>query len=459
MDCLTFLKQLPDESVNMVMTSPPYWGLRDYGVEGQIGLETDFRDYIRKIVAVFHEVKRVLKRDGSVWLNLGDTYSQSGGAGGQYDRWHSKSRIDGLKKYEGHKADGIPSKCLLGIPWRIALEMIDDGWILRNCVIWHKPNHMPASVKDRLANAYEFIFFFVKNRKYYFDLDAIREPHKTLSLERYQRSVNKGTAVVETGKSTAENSPNNHRKNHAPKWFLSSYDKDANYKGKFNGIGTLSEKFGSPRARNLRLPTVHDKTRPKADGMKKGGMAPPPNVHRTDPNRVWNRVGKNPGDVVTLTEREIALIDFFKNRGSGGNPSHGIQGSTLGSTHALGKNPSDVIKWNDIPGQRVQSIAEHSGYFSKDGKLLVNASGKNPGDFWRINTKPFKGAHFAVYPEELCVKPILSSSKFGDIILDPFIGSGTTAVVAKRLGRRFLGCDINPEYVKIARKRLEVVCN
>jgi DNA modification methylase len=428
MDCLQFLKKLPDESINMVMTSPPYWGLRDYGVEGQIGLETDFMDYIRKIVEVFHEVKRVLKKDGSLWLNLGDTYSQSGGAKGQ-NKWHSKSRIDGLKKYDGHKVDGIPNKCLLGIPWRIALEMINDGWILRNCIIWHKPNHMPASVKDRLTNAHEFIFFFVRSKKYHFDLDVIREPHKTKIFEEL------------------------HTKN-VPQLI----NKQNNYQGKFNDMGTLSEKFGSPRARNLRLITVHDKTRPKADGMKKGGMAPPPNVHRTDPDRVWNRVGKNPGDVM-LTGRERMLMDFFNTKGSGGNPGHGIQGSTLGSTHNIGKNPGDVIKWNDVPGQKIQSIAEHSGYFNKNGKLLVNIIGKNPGDFWRINTKPFKGAHFAVFPEELCVKPILSSSRVGDVVFDPFIGSGTTAVVAKKLGRRFLGCDISPEYVKMAVRRIEALCN
>ncbi len=426
MDCLKFLKKLPDESINMVMTSPPYWGLRDYGAEGQIGLETDFRDYIRKIVEVFHEAKRVLKKDGSLWLNLGDTYSQSGGAKGQ-DKWHSKSRIDGLKKYDGHRVEGIPNKCLLGIPWRIALEMIDDGWVLRNCVIWHKPNHMPASVKDRLTNAYEFLFFFVKSKKYYFDLDAIREPHKTKSLDSLSVS-------------------------------LVPINKRNDYHGKFEGkVGV--EAYGSPRARYLRLRTVHDKTRPKADGIKKGGMLPPPNVHRTDPDRIWNPVGKNPGDVITLTERERMLIDFFNSKGSGGNPGHGIQGSTLGSTNPLGKNPSDVIKWNDIPGQRAQSIAEHSGYFSKDGRLLINVSGKNPGDFWRITTRPYKGAHFAVYPEEICRKPILSSSRAGDVILDPFIGSGTTAVVAKKFSRKFIGCDINPEYVRIARKRLEVDCN
>jgi len=129
----------------------------------------------------------------------------------------------------------------------------------------------------------------------------------------------------------------------------------------------------------------------------------------------YHPLGKNPGDVF-LSERTCNLINFFKRKGSGGNPGHGIEGSTLGSGHALGKNP---------------------------------------GDFWNICTKPFKGAHFAVYPETLCIRPILSSSRVGDVIFDPFIGSGTTAVVAKKLGRRFLGCDIKPEYVKMAEERLK----
>ncbi|MGQ9719444.1 MAG: DNA-methyltransferase [Nitrososphaerales archaeon] len=128
-------------------------------------------------------------------------------------------------------------------------------------------------------------------------------------------------------------------------------------------------------------------------------------------------MGRNPGDIIeTLTERQKNLIKFFRQKGSGGNPGHGIEGSTLGSTHPLGRNP---------------------------------------GDFWSINTKPFKGAHFSVYPEELCVRPILSSSRLGDVVLDPFVGSGTTAVVAKKLGRHYLGCDINPGYVRMAEERIE----
>ena len=342
MDCFEFIEKLPDESVNMVMTSPPYWGLRDYGVEGQIGLEPDFRDYVKKLCEVFHKLKRVLKRDGSFYLNLGDTYSASAGARGQYEKWHSLSRIDGLKKFEGHKDKEIPAKCLLGIPWRVALSLIDNKWILRNDIIWHKPNGMPSSVKDRLTNTHEHVFHFVKSKKYYYNLDAIRVPYRW--AEKDKRSLLR-RVEHNSGKTKLENAQFG-----------------------FNGVG-------------------------------------------------YNPLGKNPGDVF-LTERASKLVDFFKRKGSGGNPGHGIQGSTLGSSHPLGKNP---------------------------------------GDFWNVCTRPFKGAHFAVYPETLCIKPILSSSRPGDVIFDPFVGSGTTALVAKKLGRKFLGCDIKPEYVKIAEERLKTV--
>jgi len=342
MDCLEFMKRLPNESVNMVMTSPPYWGLRDYGVEGQIGLEPDFRDYIKKLLEVFHELRHVLKNDGSLYLNLGDTYSARGGAGGQYDKWHSLSRIDGLKKFEGHSDKKIPAKSLLGIPWRVALSLMDDKWILRNDIIWHKPNGMPASVKDRLTNTHEHIFHFVKSKKYFYDLDAIRVPHKCAEKDR---------------RSLLRRVEHKSRKNEFK-----------NAQIGFNCVG-------------------------------------------------YHPLGKNPGDIF-LSERACNLIDFFKKKGSGGNPGNGIEGSTLGSGHPFGKNP---------------------------------------GDFWDICTKPFKGAHFAVYPETLCIRPILSSSRKGDVIFDPFIGSGTTAVVAKRLGRRFLGCDIKPEYVKMAEERLKII--
>ncbi|MBI2183955.1 MAG: site-specific DNA-methyltransferase [Thaumarchaeota archaeon] len=441
--------------------------MRDYGIKGQIGLEPDYREYVNKLVSIFVELQRVLKKDGSFYLNLGDTYSHSGGAGGQYHRLSSKNRIDGFKKYQGHRVKSLPPKCMIGIPWRIAFALIHKGWILRNDIIWHKPNALPSSVKDRLTNTYEHVFHFVKSRKYFYNLDAIRVPHKVVGVTDLRPPGILRQRLYERSRYNFSKDP--HLKQ---------------YQGKFESD---SEKFGSPRARRTR---------------------------KEFQQRDYHPNGKNPGDVVNLTNRELTLIKFFRSKGSGGNPGHGIQGSTLGETHYLGKNPGDVLAvvqdatrpkadgvmktggmlpppnvhkenperlWNPKgknPGdilkidgvsftRNVGRITRHEVEKAKSqpSKRILrwvyrpNPLGRRPGDFWIINTRGFKGAHFAVYPEELLRRPILSSSRVGDVVFDPFIGSGTTAVVARKLERRFLGCDINPEYVRMAEERLRGVLN
>ncbi|MCW4010042.1 MAG: site-specific DNA-methyltransferase [Candidatus Bathyarchaeota archaeon] len=289
--------KLPDESVNLVMTSPPYWGLRDYGVQGQFGLEQTWQEYVANLVKVGKEVLRILKKDGSFYLNLGDTFQD---------------------------------KRKLGIPWRVRFALNEIGWISRADIVWHKPNAMPASVKDRLSCTYEMIFHFVKSKKYYFDLDAIREPHKTKPAK-------------------------------APTAKFSAWHKKTRYRGKFCKAPD-PEKFGSPRARLLR------------------------------------------------TYRNVPV-----------SPPH----------------RSSYGEW---------AMMHRS--------LMYHPKGKNPGDLFAIHTRPSGIEHFAVYPEALCIKPMLSSSRPGDIVFDPFAGGGTTAVVAKRLERRFLGCDISSKYVRFAKRRL-----
>jgi site-specific DNA-methyltransferase (adenine-specific) len=310
-DCWEIMRQMPPESVDLVMFSPPYWGLRNYGEgtetvwgdgwRGQLGLEPDFRMYIEHLVEIGNLVWRVLKKTGSWYLNLGDTYFE---------------------------------KQLLGIPWRIALALQEKGWILRNDIIWHKPNAMPSSVKDRLTCTYEHIFFFVKSRRYYYDLDSIREPHKT--------------------------------------------------------------KFGYQYPKRL---TKHD----LAVG-RVGNFSYPDPLHTKE----YHPLGKNPGDVF---RDKTANEEVFK-----------------------------------VGGMRLPPEPEEEGAF--------HPLGKNPGDFWEITTKPFKDAHFAVYPPEICVRPILSSCPPDGIVLDPMCGSGTTCAVAKALGRNYIGIDINPKYVEMARKRV-----
>jgi len=173
-DCLDVLKELPDGAVDCCVTSPPYWGLRDYGVEGQLGLEKTPEEYVAKMVEVFREVRRVLKPEGTLWLNLGDSYNGSGGAGGDYNTGGLK---EGQPKYGRKDTPTLKPKDLVGIPWMVAFALRADGWWLRQDIIWAKPNPMPESVTDRCTKSHEYIFLMSKSAKYYYDNDAIREPH------------------------------------------------------------------------------------------------------------------------------------------------------------------------------------------------------------------------------------------------------------------------------------------
>ena len=309
-DCLEVLKDMESESVNCVMTSPPYWALRDYGVEGQLGLEPTFQEYINRLCDIFDEVKRVLRKDGTCWVNIGDTYSgnssysSKGRAGFEQKEGNIKEWLD--PKLPARKRarqlvdmDGIENKCLCQIPSRFSIEMCNRGWILRNELIWYKPNCMPSSVKDRFTVDFEKIFFFVKNKRYWFETQY--EPHEWLEKEKRRKNFNKKIS------------------------YNSKYPK---------GVGA--------------------------------------------------------------TQR------FTEN-----------------------------------------SRAER-----------YNKEGRNKRCVWKITTKPFKGAHFAVFPEKLVETPIKAGCPKGGTVLDPFSGAGTTGVVAKKLGRNFIGIELNSEYVKMSEDRI-----
>jgi len=303
-DCLEELKKLDSESVNCCVTSPPYWALRDYGVEGQLGLEPTFQEYITKLCDIFDEVKRVLRKDGTCWVNMGDTYGGSGkGAGGK-----TKKQLTNKGSYfkipketyvpdKAPKVHGDVAKCLCQIPSRFSIEMCNRGWILRNEIIWHKPNCMPSSVKDRFTVDFEKIFFFVKNKKY---------------------------------------------------WFETQYEPNKN---------------------------------PEAD--------------------VRRLMGNN--------------NDTTRQGGSG------------------------AMKHKNRDEEKTRESAMR---------------GRNKRAVWKITTKPFKGAHFAVFPEELIETPIKAGCPKGGTVLDPFCGSGTTGVVAKKQRKEFVGIELNSEYIKMAEKRI-----
>lgn len=311
-DALAVLREMPDASVDCCVTSPPYLGLRDYGVDGQIGAEKSPAEYVERLRELFAEVRRVLADDGTLWLNLGDSYS-SGGRG-TYDIEGGKTRARGhLKSRPG---SDLPDKNLIGIPWRTAFALQDGGWILRNSIIWHKPNAMPESVTDRLSNRHENLFMFSKSRRYWFDLDPIREKY-----------------VPQTGMANS----------------FARDTKDADVPG---------PGYGQHRQ------------------------------DRSDPT-------------------------------------------------ALGKRPDRI-------GMQPQAI-EFGGVHNS-----VHVAGKNPGDVWEIATTPFPGAHFAAYPPELVRRCIVSGCKPGGTVLDPFSGSGTTGMVAQKHGRKYIGIDLNAEYLDLS---------
>lgn len=184
-DAAAVLKRLPAESFAACVTSPPYWGLRDYGIKGQIGSETDIKDYLRKLVDIFRDVRRTLRTDGTLWLNIGDSYTSGGRTWRDVDKKNVARGMD----YRAPTPEGLKPKDLIGVPWRLAFALQADGWFLRTDIVWHKPNAQPESVKDRPARVHEYIFLFSKSERYFYDHEAVREPTLGSSGTRNRRSV------------------------------------------------------------------------------------------------------------------------------------------------------------------------------------------------------------------------------------------------------------------------------
>ena len=324
-DALNVLTKIPDNHIDCCITSPPYYGLRDYGVAGQIGLEETPSEYIEKLVAVFREVRRILKNDGTLWLNMGDSYAGSGKGRNADGTAYQDDSIFGIRNAQ---MGGIiqnstnieyKRKDLMGIPWRLAFALQADGWYLRQDIIWYKPNCMPESVKDRCTKSHEYIFLLGKSDKYYFDYEAIKEP--AVGFNNIPPAGSKGTSRL-----------NSRRRKGNSKTF-------------------------------------------------RGGAY------------INNQVFNNSGDII---------------RGS-----HGNTENTTGL--------------------------------------------RNKRDVWSVSTQGCKDAHFATFPEKLVEPCILAGCRSGGTVLDPFIGSGTTAVVAAKNGRRYIGIELNPDYADIALKKIKEV--
>lgn len=323
-DSVEYLRSLPDCCVDCCVTSPPYYGLRDYGVEGQIGLEATPDEYIRRLLNVFREVRRVLKPSGTLWVNIGDSYAGSGKGAWKNKDASKEVYIPNLGDPQTRMPntwDGIKPKDLIGIPWMLAFALRADGWYLRQDIIWSKPNGMPESVRDRCGKSHEYIFLLSKSSRYYFDADAIKTPAKDSTIRRVAQDVEHQTGSARTLKTN----------------------------------GTMKAVIGGRKRQK-----------------QNESLAP------------------------------------------------------------------------DDPMKRNNSFREYE-YKPYANKRSV----------WEVPTKPFKEAHFAVYPPKLIVDCIKAGCPEGGVVLDPFMGSGTTALVARKLNRHFVGCELNPEYAQIAVDRLK----
>jgi site-specific DNA-methyltransferase (cytosine-N4-specific) len=307
----------------MVVTSPPYWGLRDYGMTGQIGLEASLEEWLNSILEVMSAVRDVLADDGTLWLNLGDAYANDGKWGGETGGKQAylpeeTRRRNGRER----RVTGLKPKNMMGQPWRVAFALQDEGWYLRSDIIWHKPNVMPESIEDRPTKAHEYVFLFAKSDRYHYDAAAISEP---ASVESHARAA-----------------------------------------------------------------------RGRSDHHK------------------W--AGGGPGDQTIAKKTPVAGRKRDVGIGANARPRKAVPN-----------------RYNDSFDSAVTDVVAY----------------RNARTVWTIPTQPFSGGHFATFPEDLVARCILAGSRPGDVVLDPFMGSGTVAKVATDLARSYIGCELNPAYVEL----------
>lgn len=372
-DALRLLGNMPSQSVNCVVTSPPYFGLRNYQVDGQIGLEETPQAYVAKLVELFREVRRVLRDDGTVWLNLGDSYVGGGGYSPDAPSNQNGGSLSSRRVGEGggrttsaiRLVEGLPSKNLLGIPWRVAFGLQDDGWILRSDIIWAKPSCMPESVTDRPTKAHEYIFLFAKSQRYFYDADAIREP-------------------LETPMHNPGNKDKRFNKQGTNSW----------------DVDRMDEVWGNPLGRNKRS-VWEIATEPNA--FAHFATFPTkliePMILAGCPDKVCSKCG---AAWVREVERETVNIRPGNVSGKDATAPHFIEKGSGGNTNLR---------------YRPETTRQTIGF--------------KPTCTCNADTRP-------------------------GVVYDPFMGSGTTALVARRHGRNYIGSELNPEYVQIARERLRL---
>lgn len=453
-DVLEKIREIPDECIDTVITSPPYWALRDYGVEGQWGLEPTFQEYLAKLRRMMCEVKRVLKSTGSCWVNLGDTYADgvahsdwTKGPNSTAKTGYSEARHDDMN-FKGQKKDQVERKSKFGIPERFYAMCIDDGWIARNHIPWIKDNAMPSSVKDRLTNKWESIFFFTKTQSYYFNLDAIRvkPKHETPPFNIRVRENKTGLAQLKLGdKSWTASDEEMQTHNEKGEKIHEKYEdipesnvarlhreREGNPNKQDN---VIDPKTNKPKANyagfNYRY--THKDGEPDTFSQLKDNLAYARKVEGKDHDSALNHpLGKNPGDVIIITDKVRKHFDS--------------NGNCLGCGQSIIKHKVTA---------RAQG-SDNRDDRQKDDYVWCNPKGKNPGDVLKINPKPFPESHFATFPIELPLWILKCACPEHGIVLDPFFGAGTVGVAAEMLARNWIGIELKPEYVSdIIKKRLK----
>ena len=369
-DVREVLKTLDDESVQCVGTSPPYWGLRDYGVDDQLGLEATPEEFVENMVDVFREVKRVLRNDGTLWLNLGDTYCGTGHKGEHTDPKHKEGR-NGQKIALNNKVAGLKSKDLIGIPWRVALALQADGWYLRSDIIWNKPNPMPEPVKDRPTKSHEYIFLLTKSAKYYYDAEAIKEKGEYPAGTRAAKASDARSSMGFVNSRPPEYKIYDGTRNKRSVWKITTKPyKEAHFATFPEELPEICIKAGTSKAgccADCGSPVKRVTERQVGDDMSWAGRGPK--------NEALRATGK--GDTRGTTMNIGSKEDYYKNQ-----PRN----------VTLGWEPTCDCNAERVP----------------------------------------------------CV------------VLDIFAGSGTTLRVASKLGRKGIGIELNPEYIKILKKRCKI---
>ena len=384
--CIEVLKTLPAASVHCVVTSPPYYSLRDYQVKGQIGLEPTPSEYVAKLVEVFRQVWRVLRDDGSVWLNLGDSYAANRSYQVPDQKWGDVGNSMGFRVPEGLK-----SKDLIGIPWRVAFALQADGWWLRGDIIWHKPNPMPESVTDRPTKAHEYLFLLAKRERYFYDAEAIKEPAVTDDMRRPYGSQGA--------------------------WQMDGRPVEQRPNGKPRTAGNKTHKYVAEYEQS-----DSEEHRTKA-GLLKVADVP---WYSRNRRSVWT-IATKPYSEAHFATYPVDLVEPCIKAGT----------SAHGCCEACGAPWVRVVERTDEIDQSAKSSR-----FDK-GKTGVNGNG-------RVQ----EGDRYVKRPTGWEPSCSCGAATVPCTVLDPFNGSGTTGVAAIGLGRQYIGIELNPEYIEMAHRRI-----